>query len=47
MATRNTTGVERGRGREDGNRPRTHPIPAGRKPTKSHLTSSERNGGAL
>jgi len=34
MATRNPTGIERVRGRQARNRPRTHPTPTARKATK-------------
>ena len=41
MATRNTTGVERGRGRHAGDRPRTHPQPPGQKAAIPRRTSAE------
>lgn len=45
MATRNTTGVERECGHQAGNRPRTHPEPAGRRAAKCRPTSDERHTG--
>jgi len=41
MATRNTTGVERGRGRQAGNRPPTHAQRSGRRSTKPRRASAE------
>ena len=45
MATRNTTGVERECGHQAGNRPRTHPEPAGRRAAKCCPTSNEPHTG--
>jgi len=42
MAARNSSGEERRRARIDGNRPRTHPKPPGRRASKSPTASTER-----
>jgi hypothetical protein len=52
MATRDSSGVEQRRARQDGNRPRTHPKHFGRKATEVRPRSAERddcpkNGDAL